>query len=170
MDTIFNRTTLEQLPSITVKASVNYYKTFTSPNPDYNVSIFNTTDELVGTAIYAESPIFDRIYLFNIEVIQRFQRKGYATAFLLYLAQTYRHPITAVKELHGASGFWNSARKLSKVGVVVTEPLSVGDMNDESQRWQHLWHEAERLEKLILERLNILNEPWRIAVGRGLES
>lgn len=168
--TWLSRRKIERLPTITVKAAANYYKTFTAPNPDYKASINNAAGELVGTATYAVSPLSDRVYLFNIEVMPNQRRHGYATALLWYLAQTHGHPITAVKELHGAASFWASARRLQEVGIIVTEPLSVGEMDKEAARWQHLQPEAERLEKLIVERLSVHREPWHIATGRGLEN
>jgi GNAT superfamily N-acetyltransferase len=164
------RRRLERLPQITVNTMANYYKAFTAPNPDYEAVILNSTGDEVGTATYAVSPVFDRVYLFEIEITPEHRRQGYATAMLWHLAKTYGQPITAVKELYSANSFWTAARQLKKVGLVVTMQLSVGDMDNEAARWQHLRSEAERLEKLISERLMVHNEPWHIAVGRGLDS
>jgi GNAT superfamily N-acetyltransferase len=164
------RRRLERLPRITVDATANYYKAFTAPNPDYDAVIRNSTGDEVGTATYAVSPLFDRVYIFEIEITPEHRGQGYATALLWHLAKTYGQPITAVKELYSANSFWSAARRLKEVGLVVTTQLSVGDMDNEAARWQQLKPEAERLEKLITERLTVHNEPWHIAVGRGLDS
>lgn len=161
---------LESLPTITVTVLDNYYKAFTSPNPDHNSSIYNAAKELVGMATYAVSPLDDRVYLFDIEILPEYRRQGYATAVLRYLTQTYNHPITAIKELYGASDFWASVRRLKEVGIIVTEPLSCSEMDNEAARWQHLQPEIDRLDKLITERLTVHNEHWFEATGRGLEN
>ncbi|WP_146168300.1 hypothetical protein [Celeribacter persicus] len=49
--TWISRRKIEHLPTITVKAAANYYKTFTAPNPDHKASIYNVARELVGTAM-----------------------------------------------------------------------------------------------------------------------
>lgn len=86
------------------------------------------------------------------------------------MVHTYGQPITPVKELFGANDFWTAAQRLNGTGLVVTAPLSVGDMDEESVRWQHLQPDIEHLQKRITERLTLHHEPWHIAVGRGLES
>ncbi|WP_299204291.1 GNAT family N-acetyltransferase [uncultured Amphritea sp.] len=161
---------VERLPVISLSVSDNYYKAFTSPNPDHNARIYNAAEVLVGKTTFAVSPLYDRVYLFDIEVIPEYRRQGYATAVLRYLTGTYNHPITAIKELYGASDFWASARRLKEVGIIVTEPLSCSEMDHEAARWQHLQPEVDRLDKLINERLTVYNEPWHSATGRGLET
>ncbi|MDR6495975.1 hypothetical protein J2797_005900 [Paraburkholderia terricola] len=51
------RRRLERLPRITVNATANYYKAFTTPNPDYEAVIHNSSGNEVGTATYAVSPL-----------------------------------------------------------------------------------------------------------------
>lgn len=159
---------LPRLPTITVNTTANYYKAFTAPNSDIKAAIYNAAGDQVGIATYAVSPLFDRVYLFNIEIFADYRRRRYALALLWHLAQTYGQPISPVKELFGANSFWTVARSLSETGLAVTSPLSVGDMDEEAARWQHLQPDIERLEKRITERL-AHHEPWHIAVGRGLE-
>lgn len=168
--TLNNRRKQKSLPGIALKASANYYKAFTAPNPDYNAIIYNTMGDQVGTATYALSPLSDRIYLFDIEIFPEHRRRGYATAVLLHLTQTYGQPITAVKELYSAIGFWNAARQMKTAGLFVTMPLSVSEMDVEAARWEHLRPVAKLLESQITERLTVHREPWNVAVGRGLET
>jgi hypothetical protein len=111
----------------------------------------------------------DRVYVFDIETEPVHRRKGYAMAFLLHLAQSPGQSITPVQELLSASGFWDAARDMKDAGLVVTQPLSVGDMADEAGRWRHLQPRIERLQQQIDARLNVHCEPWHVAVGRGLE-
>ena len=161
------RRRIARLPAIRIEATANYYKAWTSPNPDYKVTIHNAEGDSVGTACYAFSPLSDQVYLFEIEIAAEHRRRGYATALLWRLALIYRQPITVVKELYSGHQFWAAARRLRGAGLVVTAPFSVGDMDAESRRWRHLQPEQERLEKLIHERL-FRHEPWAVAVGRGL--
>jgi hypothetical protein len=159
------RRNINKLPSLSISETANYYKAFTLPNPDYKVNITNSTDELIGTATYAVSPLFDCVYIFDIRVNQSWQRRGYATAFILYLTNKYGLPITAIKELGSASYFWNYIRRLKDVGIIVTDPLSIGEMDMESLRWEHLQHEAERVNKIITDRLTVHRLPWDIATS-----
>ncbi len=161
---------IERLPAITVAATANYYKAWTAPSPDYQVGIGNAEGVQVGTGCYAVSPLQDRVYVFKTEIAPEHRRRGYGTAFLWHLAQRYRQPITAVDERYSSREFWRAAQRLGKAGLVMTTDLSSGEMDAEARRWQHLRGDAERLQKLISERLNTHHEPWRIAVGRGLES
>ncbi|RDS79058.1 N-acetyltransferase [Dyella monticola] len=163
------RRRLARLPFITTKTTANYYKTFTAPNPDIHVVIYNRSGDKVGTAIYAASPLDDRVYVFDIKIAEHFRRKGYATALLWHLAQTCHQPITAIKELSGAYHFWHASRQLAGAGLVVTQPLSVSEMEDEAARWQHLKPVAKRLDKIITQRLCAQREPWAVAVGRGFD-
>ena len=163
------RRKLARLPAITIKTTANHYKPFTAPNPDIRAEIYNAVGQRVGKTTYAVSPLADRVYVFDINIARDFQRQGYATAMLWHLAKIYSQPITAIKELFSASSFWDATRKLAGGGLVVTQPLSVSEMRDEAARWQHLKPLAERLEKVISERLSIHREPWEMAVGRGLD-
>ncbi|MHB0989863.1 MAG: GNAT family N-acetyltransferase [Burkholderiales bacterium] len=158
----------QNLPDITVAATACFYKTFTAPNPDFKLKIFNAAGDQVGTSSYCVSPLVDRVYLFEIEIFTEYRRQGYGTALLRYLAKAHGQPITAVKELFSANDFWMATRRLNGSGVVVTNPLSVGDMPAEASRWEHLRPDIERLEKRIEERLGN-QEPWHVAVGRGLD-
>jgi hypothetical protein len=153
-----------------VGTTANYYKAWTAPSPDYQVRIGNAEGMQVGTGSYAVSPLRDRVYVFKVEIDPEYRRRGYGTALLWHLARTYGQPITPVHETHGSHLFWATARRLESVGLVVTEELLSGEMADEACRWQHLRGDAERLQRLISERLNTHHEPWHIAVGRGLES
>ncbi|MHA6884646.1 GNAT family N-acetyltransferase [Ralstonia pseudosolanacearum] len=162
------RCKIESLPNIGVQASPNFYKAFTAPNPDFDATIHNAAGDQVGTATYALSPLSDRIYIFDIQIALEHRRCGYGTALLWHLARAYGQPITAVKELYSASSFWSAARQRKGDGLVVTEPLSVSEMDVEAARWEHLRPAAERLERLIAERLTVHHEPWHVAVGRGL--
>jgi hypothetical protein len=142
----------------------------TAPNPILSAIIHNALGDQVGTATYAMSPLSDRIYLFDIKIVIEHRQRKYATALLLYLAQTYGLPITAVKELYSASDFWNAARQLKGAGLIVTMPLSYSEMIAEAARWEHLRPTANRLERQITERLTVHHEPWHVAIGRGLET
>jgi GNAT superfamily N-acetyltransferase len=161
------RRRIERLPAITVAATANYYKPWTSPSPDYRVRIENAEGVQVGTGCYAVSPLHDRIYVFKIEIATEYRRRGYGTALLGYLARTYSQPMTPIGEPFSSRRFWAVARRLPD--LVVTGPLSGGEMDAEARRWGHLEAESDRLQQTISKRLGT-GEPWDIAVGRGLES
>jgi hypothetical protein len=151
-----------------MERTFNYYKSFASPNPDVNGTIFNAAGVEVGSATYDVSPINDRVYIFEIKVLPEHQRQGYGFAMLHHLAQKYCQPITVIKELHSASSFWSAARQLVPIGIYLTDQLSIDDMDKEKVRWQHLLPQAARLEALITTRTTVDMEPWHVAVGRGL--
>jgi|SRR5664279_639306 len=162
---------IDQIPEITIVTRLHYWKSFTSPNPDVYATFFNKEGAQVGHAKYAVSPLFDRVYVFNLGVTSGYRRKGYASALLRHLSKTYdKLPITAVKELESAYAFWDHARRLENQGIVVTAELSATDMDKESLRWRKVFQaDIARLELAISERFLTLREPWEIAVGRGLE-
>lgn len=159
---------LKQLPRITVKETHKFYRTFTSPNPNNQSCIYNENGARVGSVVYGVSPLFDRIYIYQIEIDKEHRRKGFATAFLMYLTRNHDQPITAVKELERSYSFWDTARKFSGIVFTVTDELTVSDMSLEGKRWEHLKSESERLDQLIEARL-INNEPWEIATSRGFD-
>ncbi|MCB5205512.1 GNAT family N-acetyltransferase [Neorhizobium sp. T786] len=133
---------LDRLPIITIEAIPNYYTSWTAPEPTHEGWIYAADGRQVGAASYAQSPLADRVYVSDIEIVAGRQRQGYATAFLRYLAQVYGQPITPIHELFHASSFWNAARRLKPAGVIVTAQISVSDMPREAERWQHLTDEA----------------------------
>ncbi|MDA8445618.1 GNAT family N-acetyltransferase [Paracidovorax valerianellae] len=137
---------LAHVPKITVDVTRNYYMTFTAPNPDVKVIIKNEAGITVGRACYAVSPLNDRVYIFEVEILSAHRRQGYGTALLLFLAQTYDLPITVVKELYSACSFWRFARGLGSAGIRLTQQLSVSDMASEAERWAHLQPKARQLE------------------------
>ncbi|CAG9183974.1 GNAT family N-acetyltransferase [Cupriavidus pampae] len=157
-----------RLPRLEVKATHDHFRVVTAPSPVVRATLHNGAGEQVGTAAYGLSPLADRVYVFELRVAPEHQRGGYATALLCHLAREYGWPLTPVKALHAAHGFWQAAGQLADAGVVVTEP--VWDLDAEVARWAHLRPLAERLEAQILERLYARHEPWAIAVGRGLDA
>ncbi len=156
------------VPTVTLNGTPNYFKAYTAPAPDVKATIHDQAGNQVGTVSYGLSPLGDRVYLFDIRIDREQTRRGFATAVLLHLMRTYGQPITPVKELHSASGFWDAARNMKDRGLVVTKSLGFGDMDFEAERWAHLAPAAKALESAILKRL-AANEPWEMAVGRGLD-
>lgn len=156
-------------PTIEVTTAPMYEGTFTSPNPYLEASLSNVDVGRVGRATYTVSPLFDRVYVFSIEIESELRGRGYGLAFLQYLSDKYKLPITAIKELHSASNFWNSARGLASSGLIVTQPISWSDTIQEETRWAHLRPDRERLEKQIAQRKGS-GEKYRVAVGRGLDA
>ncbi|GKT23321.1 GNAT family N-acetyltransferase [Acidovorax sp. SUPP3334] len=132
------RQRLAHVPEITMDVTRNYYMTFTAPNPDVKVVIKNREGMAVGEACYAVSPLNDRVYVYDVEILSAYRRQGYGTALLNFLAQNYKIPITVVRELASSCGFWKFARSLSCAGIHFTPQLSVSEMAVESERWAHL--------------------------------
>ncbi len=160
---------IEDLPPIAVNATANFYKPWTAPNPDLRVTIANANGTQVGTGCYAISPLNDRVYVFEIEIAEEHRCRGYGTAFLWHLSQTHSQPITAIQEVGSSLPFWNQARQLGGIGLIVTEEIRRSEMDAEARRWGHLEEDRERLHQLIVERLYTHHEPWHVAVGRGLD-
>lgn len=106
------RRRMRRLPAISVSTTADFYKPFTAPNPDMIAVIRNAAGEQVATAAYAVSPLSDRLYVFEVEVAAEHRRRGYASALLWHLAESYALPITPVEERSDAGAFWNAARRL----------------------------------------------------------
>lgn len=158
------RTRSKLLPYIEIETSTNHHKSFTSPNPDINATVYSSDRVPVGHITYAVSPLFDRLYIFDITIHDAYRRRGFGLAVMSYLATTYRLPITTIKEVSQASGFWHSAR----LAGAPIDTLSFSEMDTEAERWAHLKPHADKLELLISDRLFRNREAWETAVGRGL--
>jgi hypothetical protein len=78
------------------------------------------------------------VYVYRIEVAEHVRCRGYGLAFLLLLHNTYHTPITPIFDSHSADRFWEAARALRPVGLLVTPGLSWVDMLNEQARWRHL--------------------------------
>jgi len=167
MLSFMNLRTRATLPTVSLREKANYYKAFTSPNPDVNAVVLDAAGQAVGRVTYALSPLCgDKLFLFNISIEPSLRRQGLGSAVLVHLAQRYDRPIIPVKELH--TSFWHKVRRLKMPGLRIGAQLSVGCMDKEAERWSHLKADAERLDRLITERLAVSREPWDVAVGRGL--
>lgn len=158
----------KHVPHIDVKVDLNHYKAFTSPNPDIKASVYSEDGIQVGRVTYAVSPLFDRLYIFDIQVKEPYRRQRFGLAIMDYLGATYGLPIMTIKEVHSASQFWQMARQASRARNYAIGTLSVSEMGAERARWASLKPKVEQLEKLISDRLFNKREPWESAVGRGL--
>lgn len=161
------RRKIQRLPNIVLEKTKNHFRQTTAPNPSVYVTHFNTSKSKVGTATYAISPLFDKLFLYEIKIEHSSQRRGYGFAFLYHLHRLYGLPIIPIHEWHTASGFWNAARRLSCIGLFVTPSMSISDLDEERKQWAHFEPEAKRLDDTICLRLR--TEEWDIAVGRGLD-
>ncbi|NVM76865.1 hypothetical protein FHW83_002666 [Duganella sp. SG902] len=106
-----------------------------------------------------------KLYIFNITIQDANRRQGFGLAVMAYLATTYRLPITTIKEVFSASGFWRAARLASGAPI---ETLSISEMDAERERWFPLKPLTDQLDVLISDRLFNKRESWETAVGRGL--
>lgn len=159
---------MKPLPSIEVEIAMNHHKSFTSPNPDIKATVYSSDGAAVGRVTYAVSPLFDRLYIFDIAVHEPYRRHGFGLAIMAYLATAYRLPITTIKEVYSASAFWRAARLASSRSNQQIDTLSVGEMDTERARWAHLKPKIDQLDELISDRLFAMRESWEMAVGRGL--
>lgn len=154
----------ESLPYIEIESSTNHHQSFTAPNPDIKATVYSSDRVAVGQVTYAVSPLFDKLYIFNITIHDSYRRLGFGLAVIAYLVTTYRLPITTIKEVFSASGFWRAARLAN--GPIGT--LSISEMDAERERWAHLKPLIDQLNTLISERLFSKCESWETAVGQGL--
>jgi hypothetical protein len=131
-------------------------------------NVYSEEGALVGKVTYAISPLFDKIYIFDITIDESWRRQGFGLAAIKHILSTYGLPIVTIKEVGSARDFWRNARQaaLGKGQVITT--LSVSEMDEERSRWAHLAPHVKELERLISERLFSLREEYEIAVGRGL--
>ncbi|WP_439890881.1 GNAT family N-acetyltransferase [Ralstonia sp. 25C] len=133
------RRRIERLPSVAMElVSTAHVGGFIEPSPVHDAKVYNKAGELVGAVTYAVSPLSDRIYVFGIRIESEHRRRGYGTSALWLLSQVFGQPITAVMEVFSAKAFWHAARQLEGAGLVVTEPISLGDTDLEGSRWQAL--------------------------------
>lgn len=152
------------MSSIYLIEKKNYFKTFTSPNPDVSAFVFNSQRQKIGDITYAVSPLFDKLYLFEIEVDVNHRRQGYGAAILEHLANEYDLPICPVQEIYNT--FWHVVRSPKYEKLKLTQQLSTGDMKREASRWSYLRLQAEKLDQEIQKRFSN-GESWEDAVGRG---
>lgn len=156
------------LPDFTLEVVLNHMQCFTSPNPDRIATVMSAAGDQVGYITYAVSPLFDKLYIFQINIDDAFRRQRYGLAIIHYLHSTYQLPIATFNEVGAARRFWAAARHMvASLGSSITA-MSVGEMTRERARWKHLQPETDRLEQLISQRF-LAGEDYQSAVGRGLE-
>lgn len=156
------------LPEFILEVALNHMQCFTSPNPDRIATVMTAAGEQVGYITYAVSPLFDKLYIFQINIDATFRRQRYGLAIIHYLHSTYQLPIATFNEVGAARRFWAAARHMvASLGSSITA-MSVGEMTHERARWRHLQPETDRLEQLISQRF-LAGEDYQSAVGRGLE-
>lgn len=154
------------LPHFTMEVALNHMQCFTSPNPDRIATVASAAGDQVGYISYAVSPLFDRVYIFQIKIDEPFRRQRYGLAIIKYLHSTYQLPIVTFNEVGSARRFWAATRHMvASLGSSITA-MSVGEMNQERARWRHLQPETDRLEQLINQRF-LAGEGYQSAVGRG---
>lgn len=159
--------TRKPIPTISLETRFDYYQTFASPSPDLHSKIINANGEEVGYVTYAVSPLYDKVYIYDFKLKEQHMRRGYGSAFLVYLHDTYRLPITPIHQLSASDSFWDSFKRIARDGPQVTEPISMGDMATEMTAWSHLEPQKELLKRTIANRLQ--TEEWYQATGRGLD-
>ena len=162
------RPRIKLFPHIEVEVATNHHKSFTSPNPDIKATVYSSDRTAVGEVTYAVSPLFDRLYIFNITVHAPYRRQGFGLAIIEYIAMTYDVPITTIKEVFSASEFWSAARYLYDRPNEKIETLSISEMDRERARWAHLKPHIDQLDEQISDRLFNKRESWESAIGRGL--
>lgn len=132
-----------KLPDLDVAIQVAFEQgSFVFPNP-----WMRATGSLPGspTAIcsvgFGVSPLQDRVYVDDLKVQEPYQRRGFARALLLQVAQRASPQIgvlsmTPLHELWASSEFWDALRAGAVPGLVVTRDVRVSEMDEEARRWR----------------------------------
>jgi hypothetical protein len=123
---------------------------FLDPAPRFTADIDSAAGIRVGTATYGVNPLNDKLYVFEVKIIEDHQRQGYGLAFLWTLHQEHGLPITPNHIWGSARGFWHKAHQLRALGVSIDPELRYPDLDQEKARWAHLIPEPEHL-RLIRE-------------------
>ena len=147
---------------------LHFWKSFCSPNPDVAALIVTSAGIAVGQVAFGISPVFDRVYLFDIQVLPAYWRRGYASATIAHLVEKFRMPLTPVSPPDVSQRFWKKLRKTARAAAMLTSDLRRDTVDDEQSRWAHLRPEIARLEKTIAARIKG-HERWEFATSRGLE-
>ena len=123
---------------------------FVFPGPDMTAAI-ELAGQRVGGICYGVSPLQDRVYISELNILPVHQRCGLGLATLWRLWQQHQVPLTPMHEVGASLGFWSKARKrFAGAGAELTRDIRTGDQDAEQQRWQHLVPEPEH-ERLIRE-------------------
>lgn len=130
------RRRLRRLPFISTLESRDFHPSDAFPIGLRKLRAFNASDALVGRAVYAVSPLGDRVYILHLEIAAEHMRRGYATAILWYLSQSHGRPLTAVNDNASASGFWQFVHELQGTDMVVTAPITTHEMKAQTHRWE----------------------------------
>lgn len=123
---------------------------FVFPGPDISASV-EVAGQRVGSINYGVSPLQDRVYISELHIAPRQQRRGLGTATLWKLSQQYQVALTPMHEVGASTGFWEKTRRrFASAGVELTKDIRACDLEGEQQRWLHLVPEQEH-ERLIRE-------------------
>lgn len=117
---------------------------FAFPGTDFEFDI-EAHGHQVGTVDYSISPLQDRVYINNIEVVSAHRRQGVALGTLWHLWITHKLPIVPLDQATSSDGFWSRARRrFAAAGATIGEEIRGHEAADaEKQRWQHLIPESE---------------------------
>lgn len=99
----------------------------------------------IGHVDYSLNVLKDRVYINKIEIAPQHHRQGNGLALLWHLWQTHQVPIIPLYEYELSYGFWDKARaRFKAAGAEIGPQLgSQTQMDEESERWQHLVPESE---------------------------
>lgn len=100
----------------------------------------------IGHVAYGISPLNDRLYISNYQVLGSHRNQGLGMAALWCLSRVHSMPLATVHEVKSSKGFWTKAEaRLAAAGVHLLRDLRRYDLSAEQQRWQHLVPEPEHM-------------------------
>ena len=116
---------------------------FAFPGTEYDAGI-EVDGQHAGKISYGINPLNDRVYIYDLTIMDDSRRRGLATATLWRLWCTHQVPLVPLHEVGTAVGFWSKARKrFAAAGVEIKRDIRTADQEEEKLRWQHLVPESE---------------------------
>lgn len=132
-----NQRKIAHLPNIELFSDIQQHRSTFSVDP----IIFcyrkyrDNEGQCFGSVTIGVSPLKDKVYISDIKVEENRRRKGFGLAILKSLYDEFHSPLVAIKELHSAKPFWNSARELfGEIFIVHPEIHGEDDIALERER------------------------------------
>lgn len=133
-----NQRKIAHLPNIELFSDIPQHRSTFSVDPIiFRYRKYRDTEgQCFGSATIGVSPLLmDKVYISDIKVEENRRRKGFGLAILKSFYDEFHLPLVAIKELHSAKPFWNSARELfGEIFIVHPEIHGEDDLALERER------------------------------------
>ncbi len=119
---------------------------------------------------FGVSPIWDQIYVRDLEVVPELRRRGLAVALLTRVVHRCRVegrclPVTPIQETIDSFGFWERLRCKPFPDLYILESIRLCDLDREAAQWHDLAQSSAEMSRFVRQRLGSREPPTQDVLG-----